>query len=262
MHSDPYKGVPDFIQDCLESYIKPSDEYHKTHKRRFARTIQVLLDQNPYGKLLELGTSKVIPMSLKHLAPELEITVTDFNLSKPETSEMFIDFDGETLTVPCYSVDIEKTPLPAPDKTFDYVLCTEVIEHMEIDPMFMLSEINRVIKPNGTLILTTPNAVSSRSLTKIVYGLEPYFYMQYQKTGTGYHRHNYEYSIHSLVAVLKAAGFEGSVWTEDCFEDPTTDVPDKLRKAGFNINHIGDNIITIAKKVGPVVDRYPSVIYV
>lgn len=261
MHSQPYLGVPEFISDFLESYIKPEDDYHNTHKRRFARTIQIILDQNPEGKLLELGTSKLIPLALKHFAPEVEVTVTDFDLTKPEKSIYEISNDTDSVTCECFSVDIEKTPLPAPDNYFDYVLCSEVIEHMEIDPMFMLSEINRVIKPGGFIILTTPNAVSSRSLTKIVYGLEPYFYMQYHKPGN-YHRHNYEYSIHSLAKVLKSAGFEGSIWTEDCFEDPLTEVPERLKKAGFNINHTGDNIITIAKKIGPVVDRYPGVIYV
>jgi hypothetical protein len=44
-------------------------------------------------------------------------------------------------------------------------------------------------------------------------GIEPYFYMQYNKDRSLY-RHNYEYSIHSLTRLLKAAGFDGSAWTE------------------------------------------------
>jgi ubiquinone/menaquinone biosynthesis C-methylase UbiE len=262
MHSNPYLKVPKPISDFLESHINPEDEYHTKHKRRFARTIQVILDQNPQGKFLELGTSKLIPLALKHFAPEVEVTVTDFDLSKPEKNQYEMSINDDSIVCECFSVDLEKTPIPAPDNYFDYILCSEVIEHMEIDPMFMLSEVNRVMKPNGTLIVTTPNVVSSRGLTKMMYGIEPYFYMQYQKTGSGYHRHNYEYSVHSLAAVMKSAGFEGSIWTEDCFEDGATDVPSKLKAAGFNINHIGDNIITVAKKIGPVVDRYPLVIYV
>jgi len=39
-------------------------------------------------------------------------------------------------------------------------------------------------------------------------------------------------------------------------------VLDKLKTAGFDIPHVGDNIITVAKKVSSVVNRYPEAIYV
>ena len=48
---------------------------------------------------------------------------------------------------------------------------------MEIDPMFMLSEVNRALKDGGKLLVTTPNVLSSRGLYKIIHGVEPYFYM-------------------------------------------------------------------------------------
>lgn len=43
--------------------------------------------------------------------------------------------------------------------TFDYVFAGEVIEHL-YDTDFFMREIKRVLKPNGTLILTTPNTLS------------------------------------------------------------------------------------------------------
>lgn len=258
MFSNTYENVPEFIRDCMESYIDKNDDYHNVHKRRYARTVQVLLDQNPQGKLLELGTTGLMPKCLATLAPELEVSVTDFDLDQPPKWEKKI----EGAIYQAFSIDLEKMQIPAEDETFDYVLCCEVIEHMEIDPMFMLAEVNRVLKPGGMLIVTTPNIASSWGITKILSGIEPYFYMQYQKTGSGYHRHNYEYSVHSLAAVLRSAGFEGSVWTEDSFEDPTHTVIDKLKNAGFSLNHLGDNIFSIAQKSGPVKERYPKEIYV
>jgi len=262
MFTDTYKDIPDFIQERLESLIDKSDEYHYiNHKRRYARTIQVLLDQNPQGKLLELGTSGLLPLSLKTLIPDLDISVTDFDLEKPPLWEKEITMGSEKETYTTYSLDLEKTALPIQDNTYDYVVCCEVLEHMEIDPMFMLSEVNRVLKDGGVLILTTPNVVSSRGIAKMILGVEPYFYMQYHIPGK-YHRHNYEYSIHSVVSLLKAAGFDGSSWTEDTFEDPITSTVEKLKAAGFQINHTGDNIFVVAKKIGPVVNRYPKTLYV
>jgi SAM-dependent methyltransferase len=41
-----------------------------------------------------------------------------------------------------------------PDNYFDFVFSSEVIEHVE-DYLLMLKEINRILKPNGVLVLTT-----------------------------------------------------------------------------------------------------------
>lgn len=48
-------------------------------------------------------------------------------------------------------------PLPFADEAFDLVWCTEVIEHV-VKPEFTLAEINRVLKPGGKLLLSTPNS--------------------------------------------------------------------------------------------------------
>lgn len=45
--------------------------------------------------------------------------------------------------------------MPFGDHSFDCVLCIEVAEHTE-DPQFLISEIARVLRPEGTLLLTVP----------------------------------------------------------------------------------------------------------
>jgi SAM-dependent methyltransferase len=46
-------------------------------------------------------------------------------------------------------------PLPLGDAIFDLVLCAETIEHVR-DVQLLLSEVRRVLRPGGTLALTTP----------------------------------------------------------------------------------------------------------
>ena len=53
--------------------------------------------------------------------------------------------------------DAEKDRFPYEDAYFDTVLCCELIEHLPNDPMYMMAEINRILKPGGHLVLTTPN---------------------------------------------------------------------------------------------------------
>ena len=47
------------------------------------------------------------------------------------------------------------TNIPEPDSSFDIILCTEVFQHI-IDPKAAIQEFSRLLKPKGTLILTTP----------------------------------------------------------------------------------------------------------
>jgi SAM-dependent methyltransferase len=49
--------------------------------------------------------------------------------------------------------------LPIKDSTVDIVICSEIIEHLE-QPHSMLEEIARVLKPNGKLVISTPNKES------------------------------------------------------------------------------------------------------
>jgi ubiquinone/menaquinone biosynthesis C-methylase UbiE len=140
------------------------------------------------------------------------------------------------------------------------VICSEVIEHMEVDPQAMLAEVNRVIKDDGTLILTTPNVASSRGVWKILRGYEPYFYMQYRHGATLY-RHNYEYSLPTLRRVLSDSGFIGKMWTEDTFEEPVYADIEALRAIGYKMDLIGDNIFAVVWKSSPVMQRYSEAIY-
>lgn len=48
--------------------------------------------------------------------------------------------------------------MPFGDQTFDIVLCTEVLEHLR-SPRAGVSELTRVVRPGGRLIITTPNRV-------------------------------------------------------------------------------------------------------
>ncbi len=49
----------------------------------------------------------------------------------------------------------EDGSIPEADNSFAAVWCTEVIEHV-LDVRAFLDQINRVLRPNGLLILTTP----------------------------------------------------------------------------------------------------------
>lgn len=61
----------------------------------------------------------------------------------------------------CVPGDMEAR-LPFPDARFDVALCVEGIEHVK-NRHALLEELRRVLRPGGTLILTTPNLLSVRA---------------------------------------------------------------------------------------------------
>ncbi|HWO08031.1 MAG TPA: methyltransferase domain-containing protein [Polyangiaceae bacterium] len=59
-------------------------------------------------------------------------------------------------------------PLPEEDGALDAVLALEVIEHLE-NPRAFLREIARVLKPGGSLVLSTPNIVTFGSKLRFAF---------------------------------------------------------------------------------------------
>jgi 2-polyprenyl-3-methyl-5-hydroxy-6-metoxy-1,4-benzoquinol methylase len=58
-------------------------------------------------------------------------------------------------------------PLPGHEAAFDVVIAAEVIEHLE-NPRFTVRELFRLVRPGGTIIVTTPNNESWRSLIALI----------------------------------------------------------------------------------------------
>ena len=259
MKSDPYFSVSKQVKEVVSSLLHGADDYHRVHKARFARTIDIIYKSKPEGRLLEIGTSSLIPVALAELLPDLEVDVTHFDKSLPVKSNITVTMNEVSREVLAYAVDLEHELISADDSTYDHVICCEVLEHMEIDPMFMLSEVNRVSKVGASLLLTTPNICSSRALFKMSQGTVPHFFMQYH-SDRSYHRHNYEYAAPTLQHVMHAAGYDCKVWSEDLFEDGVS--IDQFVAAGFNVTNVGDNLIAQGKKMSGIVDRYPNGIYV
>jgi SAM-dependent methyltransferase len=219
------------------------------------------LRDGDYSLALELGTTFVFPQLLMDHMGFNRVDVTDFSSGREKSMTLPLPRDPSRRNIRSFSVDLEKDSIPADDTTYDLVLCFEVIEHMEIDPMFLMSEINRVLRPDGLCFISTPNSISARNVYKILHGYAPHFFMKYSKKRT-YHRHNLEYAPHQMLDLIKSSGFQvRKFWTHDTFEDSLPQTIEFLKKNGLSTKWRGDNMFVIGQKVGPVVERYPASLY-
>ena len=64
--------------------------------------------------------------------------------------------------------------IPFNNEMFDCVILGEVIEHVP-NPDFLLREINRVLKKDGYLIISTPNLVSWANRILVLLGIQPLY---------------------------------------------------------------------------------------
>lgn len=133
--------------------------------------IEKTLQKIPAGMhILDAGAGEC---QFKKFCSHLQYTSQDFNQynGKGEQGLQTGKWDTSSIDIVC---DI--TSIPVQDASFDAVMCTEVLEHVP-DPVAALKELNRVLKPNGYLLITAPFA----SLTHFApyhfaTGLSKYFY--------------------------------------------------------------------------------------
>lgn len=75
------------------------------------------------------------------------------------------DYTNRLMELPDQKVDVADLncePLPYPDNRFALVTCVETIEHLE-NFRALIREIDRVLKPGGLVVITTPNILNLRS---------------------------------------------------------------------------------------------------
>ena len=109
--------------------------------------------------------------------------------------------------------DLEASPLPFANKELDAALLTEVIEHLCVNPLFTLAEINRSLKPGGVLLISTPNLTALRRRIHFLDGnmeavIEPPYIAFLKKIKIGHVGHVRLYDPNELKMMLTLLGFE------------------------------------------------------
>ena len=112
-----------------------------------------------------------------------------------------------------YVKDIGKNGLPYADNYFDAIILSEVIEHLNFNPFPVFQEINRILKPEGILYITSPNQAGLVNRIKMIFGRSIRNSLsdsvtQVDKTkNTICGIHWREYTLKELTELLEISGF-------------------------------------------------------
>jgi SAM-dependent methyltransferase len=113
-------------------------------------------------------------------------------------------------TIKC---DIERQRIPLDDDAVDFIVFTEIIEHLRIGLLPALRELHRVLKPNGSLLITTPNLLSLKNRWSFVIGHAQYDTLELPydaldaEERIGHIGHFRVFSMPELVDLLQRTGF-------------------------------------------------------
>ena len=269
--SEPSRASVSVPGDYIASWAPPEDgsrDYVETHRTRLERTLALTPSGGPEDRILEMGAYLQITPALKTRLGYGEVRGCYYG-PKGETNHRSVTSEnGEDFRCDVDLFDAEKDPFPYADGHFSTVLCCELIEHLPSDPMHMLSEINRVLKPGGALVLTTPNIASIRAVSAILQGFHPMLFPAYIRPnpeGETEARHNREYSPREIKDLLENSGFEVAALETGPFRElPTPEhawVEHLLDRYILPKEYRGDGIYAVGRKRRGVRDRYPSWLY-
>jgi len=140
-----------------ESLRAWADSYARNHGLRLARDLQLAQQYIPGGaKLAEFGAA---PFFLTLALRRLDYEVTGIDIDPTRFGRMIRETNLRI--VRC---DIETEALPFETASFDAALFNELFEHLRIDLVHTMGELRRVLKPEGLLLLSSPNLRSLQGI--------------------------------------------------------------------------------------------------
>jgi SAM-dependent methyltransferase len=178
----------------------PGNAYVGFHAMRFATLLQ-LLDKHvrPGMVVLDIGRSALTEMVHDRFHVRVDSLGFTGDEPTPEGRSWWFDLN--------LAQDEKKWRTDLPE--YDVVIMGEVIEHLHTAPRLVLSFLRTLLKPDGRLIIQTPNAAVLHKRLELLAGRNPYELIREQTNDPGHFR---EYTRKELERAVRAAGLEVEQW--------------------------------------------------
>ncbi len=199
--------------------------YGEEHRRRFHATVnamQILLEGREAPRVLDFGVSVFTPM-IKRIVPQVELVTSD-RPTDPDQEAYFRRVSAYSGASAHVAIDLaEPEFLTAENQAaigeIDFIIFTEVLEHLPSNPVRVLEQLIRLLSPDGQLYVTTPNCFARRCLDAIRRRVNPQQVFPYEGNPAGVHHYRELPMAELLVSLVEAGGQPIGFYYSDCWDD-------------------------------------------
>lgn len=201
------KGEKNYINFLLSQYENILIDFNKIFNGNFNG--KRVLEISSFLGVVDIALAKIGFEVYTYDIPEFQ------NNSK--LNELYSKFNVHPSSG--YLKDVWQNGLPYPDNHFEAVILSEVIEHLNFNPLPVLQEINRILKKDGILYITTPNQVNLINRIKIILGRSIRNSISDSVTQLDQTKHTIcgihwrEYTLEELIQLLEIMGFTITTYT-------------------------------------------------
>ncbi len=116
--------------------------------------------------------------------------------------------------IPFAGLNLRLAPLPYAAASFDAVIFCEVMEHWNFNPLPVLAEVNRVLRPGGHVYIGMPNQAGLVNRLKLLLGrsihnpVDDFFRQLDRRDNMVVGLHWREYTMDEAVDLLRRTGFD------------------------------------------------------
>lgn len=224
----------DNFQRLTEEMYESNREYGFADKIRIKKIVEIVGNNN---KILDVGCYRGF---LSKLLLDNGNEVFGIDIAKKALIQ------ARKLGIKTQYADLEKK-IPFVSNSFDLVVAAEIIEHIKDTDNF-LSEIKRVLRPNGYLVISTSNLVSLGRRISYLLGGSGYHEASFffPKGAAGHLRY---FTKDLLIGLLELHDFKIDIFTSDVINF-TNDTKSKLQSSSLAkyFPTFGRSLIVKAKK--------------
>ena len=155
--------------DALQALFAPhggtEPGYLRDHYERFVQTCNLFCsgwDPTRGTRLLDIG-AHWLHQSLLFVLSGFEVTALDLPATVDDPKVRALAAEHSIRLLPNRDLEHPQALAEIADDAFDIVLLAEVVEHLAFNPIELWTQIHRVLRPGGSIVVTTPNYYALRS---------------------------------------------------------------------------------------------------
>lgn len=144
-----FEALAPLAEPDMREWAKRLAVSHLTHYESVFTHVNRIASSGGVVKVADVGA---VPGYITGTLKEAGFDVEGVDINPARTAGIFLEGG-----VPCHKVDVEQGQLPFEEGQLDLVLFNEILEHLRINPLHALRETFRVLRPGGSILLSTPN---------------------------------------------------------------------------------------------------------